>query len=126
MSYVNNKTHGYNTVASATTFLREDLTMTLDPPAFNIGREIAILGMPRVTLWALQTVGAAPGQFSIQFSIADQAGFKEWLDLFPPLPTPNGVPVLQQVTIPAKFIRVIARRPAGQLTTVQFAIMAAM
>ena len=124
MSYVNNKTHGFNTVASATTFLREDITLTANVPV--IGREIAILGMPRLTLWARQSVGANPGQFSIQFSIADVGGNKEWLDLFPPLATPGGTPVLQQVTIPAKFIRVVANRPPGQLTTIEFAIMAAM
>lgn len=126
MALVNNGTHGFNIVASATTFDRENAQITVDPPGAYVGREIAILGMPRVTIWSQQTVGAVAGQFSIQFSISDIGGVKEWLDLFPPIATPFGVPVLTQVTIPAKFIRLTAQRPGGQATTIQFAVMAAM
>jgi hypothetical protein len=126
VSLVNNGTHGYNLVASATTFLRENVEILVDPPAGYIGRDIAILGMPRVTIWARQSVGAIAGQFSIQFSISDSAGVKEWLDLMPPIATPFDVPILTQVTVPAKFIRLVATRPGGQATTIQFAVMAAM
>lgn len=126
MSFVNSNTHGYNLVASATTFLRENITVTVDPPGAATGKDIAILGMPRVTVWARQTAGAVSGQFSIQFSIADNGGVKEWLDLTPPIVTPLNVPVLFQVTIPAKFIRLAVSRPAGQVTSIQFATMAAM
>lgn len=126
MSFVNNGTHGYNLVASATTFLRENVEILIDPPGAYTGRDIAVLGMPRVTIWARQTVGAVAAQFSLQFSISDNAGVKEYLDLSPPIATPFGVPILTQVTIPAKFIRLVASRPAGQATTIQFAVMAAM
>jgi hypothetical protein len=51
---------------------------------------------------------------------------KEWLDLMPPIATPFDVPILTQVTVPAKFIRLVATRPGGQATTIQFAVMAAM
>lgn len=125
MALVNNGTHGFNIVASATTFLRENITILVDPPAAATGKDIAILGMPRVTVWALQTVGAVAGQFSIQFSISDNGGVKEWLDLTAPIVTPLGVPVLSQFQIPAKFIRLTVSRPAGQATTIQFATMAA-
>ena len=126
MAFVNNNTHGFNVVASATTFLREDIAIAVDPPVAFVTRDLAILGMPRVTVWSQQTVGAVAGQFSIQFSISDNAGVKEWLDLTPPIATPLGVPVLTQVTIPAKFIRLVAQRPLGQATTIRFAVMAAM
>lgn len=126
MALVNNNTHGFNVVASATTFLRENITILVDPPAAATGKEIAILGMPRVTVWARQTVGAVAGQFTIQFSISDNGGVKEWLDLTAPIVTPLNVPVVSQFQIPAKFIRLVVSRPAGQLTTIQFATMAAM
>jgi len=126
LSFVNNGTHGYNLVASATTFSRETAVLAADPPGGYTSREIAILGMPRVTIWARQSVGAIAAQFSIQFSISDTAGIKEWLDLTPPIATPFDVPILTQVTIPAKFIRLVADRPAGQATTIEFALMAAM
>ena len=44
MSFVNNGTHGYNLVASATTFSRETAVLTADPPGGYTSREIAILG----------------------------------------------------------------------------------
>jgi hypothetical protein len=124
MSYVANKTHGYNSVASAVTFDRETLTLAAD--GLVPGRTIATLGMPRITLWARQANGAFPGQFSLQFSIADSGGVHEWLDLTPGIAAPLGVPILQQFTIPAKFIRIVAQRFPGQPSSIEFALMAAL
>lgn len=126
MALVNNNTHGFNIVSSATTFFRQDVVIGVDPPLSVASREMAILGTPRLTVWAYQSVGIVAGSFSVQFSIADNGGVKEWLDLTPPLASPLGVPVLAQFTIPAKFIRILSSRPAGQATTIQFAMMAAM
>lgn len=124
MAFINNKGHGYNDVAAAVSFQADTLTLTDD--LGTTSRELGNRGMPRVVVFLRQTVGAAPAQATIEFSVSDALNKqKVFFPAGTAVPTPLNVPVLVPIEIPAKFIRVTVIRPVGQASTVQVALMVA-
>ncbi len=124
MAFINNKGHGFNDVASAVSFQSDTLTLTTDLAVTS--RELGNRGMPRVVVFLRQTVGAAPAQATVEFSVADTLNkVKTWFPAGTAVPTPLNVPVLVPIEIPAKYVRVSVVRPAGQASTVEVALMVA-
>jgi hypothetical protein len=124
MAFVNNKGHGFNDVAAAVSFQSD--TLSLDTDLGVTSRELGNRGMPRVVVFLRQTGGAAPAQATVEFSVSDALNKqKVWFPAGTPVPTPLNVPVLVNVPLPAKYIRVNVIRPAGQASTVQVALMVA-
>ena len=124
MAFVNNKGHGFNDVAAAVSFQEDTVVLSVDTAVTSV--ELGNRGMPRVSVFLQQSVGAAPAQATIEFSVSDSLNkVKVWYAAGTAVPTPLGVPVLIPVQLPAKFIRVSFVRPAGQATTVKVALMAA-
>ena len=125
MAFINNKGHGHTDVAAAVSYQAETVVMESD--AVNpYTRDLGNRGMPRVTVYLSQTVGVVPAQATIEFSVSDALNkAKVWLPAGTAVPTPFGVAVLVPLQIPAKFVRVRFVRPAGQLTSVQVALMVA-
>lgn len=125
MAFINNKGHGHTDVAAAVSYQTETVVMTSDvvnPPTRDLGNR----GMPKVSVFLTQTIGAIPAQATVEFSVSDAVNkTKVYFPAGAPLPTPFGVPLLLALTIPAKFVRVRFVRPIGQLTSVQVAIMVA-
>ena len=114
MAFVNNKGHGFNDVASAVSFQTELLTLDSDSTT-DFTLEIGNRGMPRVTVFLRQTVGAVPAQGKVKTFFPAGAA----------LPTPLAVPVTQTYLLPSKFVRIRLVRSPGQATTVQAVIMVA-
>ena len=125
MAFVNNKGHGFNDVASAVSFQTELLTLDSDSTT-DFTLEIGNRGMPRVTVFLRQTVGAVPAQGNVEFSTADTLNkVKTFFPAGAALPTPLAVPVTQTYLLPSKFVRIRLVRSPGQATTVQAVIMVA-
>lgn len=125
MAFVNNKGHGYNDAAAAVTFQ----TDTVAVPA-GVGTvssvELGNRGMPRVTVFLRQAVGAVPTTATVEFSTANsQNKTKVWFPAGTSVPTPLNVPVLVSIPLPAKYIRVTFAQVAGQNGSVEVALMAA-
>jgi hypothetical protein len=124
MAFVNNKGHGHIDVAAAVSFQTDTVSLASDVDAYS--RELGNRGMPRVTVYLQQTVGAVPTTAVVEFSTADTTNkVKTYFPAGTAVPTPLNVPVLVPVQLPAKFIRVRFTRPAGQATTVQVVLMVA-
>ena len=127
MAFVNNKGHGYNDVAAAVTFQTE----TVSVPSAGVGptvssQELGNRGMPRVVVFLRQTIGAAPTTATVEFSTSNSTNkTKVWFPAGTAVPTPLNVPVLVNVPLPAKYVRVTFDRIIGQDGTVQVALMAA-
>jgi hypothetical protein len=124
MAFINNKGHGFNDVAAAVSFQTD--TLTLDSDLGVTSRELGNRGMPRVVVFLRQTGGAAPAQATVEFSTSDALNKQKiWFPAGTPVPTPLNVPVLVNVPLPAKYVRVNVIRAVGQASTVQVALMVA-
>jgi len=126
MAFVNNKGHGFNDAAAAVTFQTE----TVSVPAAGVGDvssvELGNRGMPRVTVFLRQTVGAVPTTATVEFSTSNTLNkVKNWFPAGTSVPTPLNVPVLVSIPLPAKYIRVTFARVGGQNGSVEVALMAA-
>lgn len=127
MAFINNKGHGYNDAAAAVTFQTE----TVSVPAAGVGATVSSVelgnrGMPRVTVFLRQTVGAVPTTATVEFSTANTLNkVKVYFPAGTSVPTPLNVPVLVHVPLPAKYIRVTFARVGGQNGTVEVSLMAA-
>jgi hypothetical protein len=124
MSFINNKGHGHTDVAAAVSYQTDFVVLASDAEAYS--RELGNRGMPRVTVYLQQTVGAIPAQATVEFSTSDQTNkIKTWFPATTAVPTPLNVPVLVPVQLPAKFIRVSFVRPAAQATSIEVVLMVA-
>lgn len=125
MAFVNNKGHGHIDAAAAVSYQADTVTIADDVNLYR-SRELGNRGLPRVSVYLQQTVGAVPAVAVVEFSVSDSTNkSKVWFPATTPVTTPLNTPLLLPIQIPAKFIRVTFTRPAGQLTTVQVALMVA-
>jgi len=124
MAFVNNKGHGHIDIAAAVSYQTDFVVLASDAEAYS--RELGNRGMPRVTVYLRQTVGAVPAQATVEFSTADSTNkIKLYFPATTAVPTPLNVPVLVPVQLPSKFIRVSFVRQAGQATSIQVVLMVA-
>jgi hypothetical protein len=125
VAFINNKGHGHDDVAAAVTYQADTVTITDDVNLFR-SRDLGNRGMPRVSVYLQQTLGAVPCVASIEFSVSDSTNkSKVWFPAGSGTTTPLNVPLLIPLQIPAKFVRVTFLRPVGQVSTVRVALMAA-
>ena len=113
-------------IAGAAASVRDAEVLAAD--AANGSLILQTRGMSRLFFWMSQTVGAAGCLAVPQYTVSDVIGAlvpaPEWLNL-------NGgvivnpvaaVPTVLNFTCPAKLIRILFTRPAGQATTVQYVL----
>ena len=116
---------GLQTVAAAVVAQRQDLLVLAAVTAFT--QPVTVFGMPAMSAFLRQIVGAAAATVQPQISMGDtQAGAVEWLPFGLPIFTPLLVPVLPVFTrFPGVQFRLSITAPAGNAVTVEFGYGAA-
>ena len=113
---------GSEAAASAVATYRRTLEPAGDPDEFT--SSLLVYGMPQLTFWFQQTVGALGCQVQPEYAVRSVDALTpvvEWLPLdaaFIINPAPQN-PTLRNYKMPARLIRVRISRPVGQVTRVQ-------
>lgn len=122
--------NGTSASGSIISSIQRDITLSADAEQFTI--PFRILGIPSVLIWVRTFAGALPTEvypyYSVRSTDAAGAVSQDWLRLAPfTVPgTATTWGTTLNLRVPADFIRLGFVRPAGQGTTLKFAISASI
>ena len=112
---------GSSASASAVATFRRVFILAADPAVNTPG--LLVYGLPALTFYIQQTVGALGATVIPQFAVRSLTGAlvpdPEWLPLAAPFIINPGItiPTLVQYTMPARRIRLVVQRSPGVATT---------
>jgi hypothetical protein len=122
--------NGTSASGSIVASLQRNILLGADAEIFSI--PFRTLGMPSVLIWVQTLAGALPTEvypyYSVRSTDAAGAVSQDWLR-FPPFLVPGTSTTwgtTLNLRVPADFVRLGFVRPAGQGTTLKFAISASI
>jgi hypothetical protein len=114
---------GHIAVASAEATYRDDFVLAADGATASTA--LVVRGMPKLQFWAFQTVGVIGATIIPQFTVSDTGpGVLEWLSIAAGVAL-GAAPVLLNYEFAVNCIRLVATRPVGQATTIQYVLSCA-